>query len=73
MEKRVTKKFSSVRYWRYVFTPLLFVALAFGLFMLYASDVKLPSKPIFSETNAKSSMSFSSVLNSLSKLTKESS
>ena len=30
------KRFSNIRYWRYVFTPILFVILLFGLFLLYA-------------------------------------
>jgi hypothetical protein len=32
------KKISNVRYWRYVFTPLLLITIAFGLFMLFASS-----------------------------------
>jgi hypothetical protein len=61
MEKRVTKQFSGVRYWRYVFTPILLMALAFGIFMIYADNgPKLPFKEV-------PSFSFGSVLNSLGK------
>jgi hypothetical protein len=62
MEKRVTKQFSAIRYWRYIFTPILLVSLAFGIFMIYAGNTpKLPFK------EAPSPFSFGSVLNSLGK------
>lgn len=38
MSQRVSKRFSNVRYWRYVFTPLLFLIGIFGIFMLYAPE-----------------------------------
>ena len=38
MAEQVGKRFSNVRYWRYVFTPILFITLAFGIFMLYSGD-----------------------------------
>jgi hypothetical protein len=61
MEKRVTKQFSAVRYWRYVFTTLLLVSLAFGIFMIYSDTTpKLPFKEV-------PSFSLGSVVNSLGK------
>lgn len=38
MAKTVGKRFSNVRYWRYVFTPILFLGLVFGIFLLYTGD-----------------------------------
>lgn len=38
MSQKVGKRYSNVRFWRYVFTPMLFVILFFGLFMLYSGD-----------------------------------
>jgi hypothetical protein len=38
MAEQKRKRFSNVRYWRYVFTPLLFIILFFGIFMLYTGD-----------------------------------
>jgi hypothetical protein len=38
MAKTVGKRFSNVRYWRYVFTPILFILMIFGIFMLYTGD-----------------------------------
>ena len=38
MAKTVGKRFSNVRYWRYVFTPMLFILMIFGIFMLYTGD-----------------------------------
>ncbi len=40
MSERVGKRFSNIRYWRYVFTPLIFLSIIFGLFMLYNSESK---------------------------------
>ncbi len=37
MAESVGKRFSNVRYWRYVFTPILFMMMIFGLFILYNS------------------------------------
>ena len=45
MAKPTTKRFSNVRYWRYVFTPLIFLLLAIGLYILFTSDVAM-SAPI---------------------------
>lgn len=38
MAKPVTKRFSTVRYWRYVFTPILFLLLFIGISLLYTSE-----------------------------------
>ena len=38
MAKTVGKRFSNVRFWRYVFTPVLFAIMIFGLLMLYTGD-----------------------------------
>lgn len=38
MSQKVGKRFSNVRFWRYVFTPMLFLILFFGLLMLYSGD-----------------------------------
>lgn len=62
MEKRVTKQFSPVRYWRYVFTPILLLALGFGIFMLYTNDT--PGGMIGAVS---SPSSFRSAVNSLAK------
>jgi hypothetical protein len=66
MPPKATKRFSNVRYWRYVFTPILLLVLAFGIFMLYTTDIspavlkpKSPELP---------SSGFLSSLNSLRKL-----
>lgn len=61
MEKRVTKQFSAVRFWRYVFTPILLIALGFGIFMLYTNDATSATP------SPSSSSSFRSTLNSLAK------
>lgn len=37
MAQTVGKRYSNVRYWRYIFTPTIFLLMAFGLFMLYNS------------------------------------
>lgn len=35
------KRFSIVRYWRYIFTPILLITVIFGLYMLFtASDAQ---------------------------------
>ncbi len=38
MAQKVGNRYSNVRYWRYVFTPMLLLTLLFGLFMLYSGD-----------------------------------
>ena len=43
MAPPVTKRFSNVRYWRYIFTPLVFLILAIGLFLLFTSDKAMTS------------------------------
>lgn len=36
-----SKKYSTVYYWRYIFTPLLLLTLAIGLFILFTtSDIQ---------------------------------
>ena len=35
------KQFSNVRYWRYVFTPLVFLIISIGLVILFTSDVTM--------------------------------
>lgn len=35
MAETVGKRYSNVRYWRYVFTPIVFLTMIFGIFMLY--------------------------------------
>jgi hypothetical protein len=47
------KGFSAVRYWRYIFTPLLLVTLLFGLFMLFtAPDAQTaPFKTLLQRTD----------------------
>jgi hypothetical protein len=58
-----TKRFSSVRYWRYVFTPILLLSFIVGLGLLYTTDVSpLPVKP------SVPSNSIQSGLNALRKL-----
>ena len=35
------KRYSTVRYWRYIFTPILLMGILFGLFILFtASDAQ---------------------------------
>lgn len=41
MAKTTTKRFSNVRYWRYIFTPLIFLIVAISLFIVFTSDVAM--------------------------------
>ena len=68
MAAKATKRFSNVRYWRYVFTPILLLALIFGVYTLYTTDIS-PSvvKPKASEVASPGFLM--SQLNSLRKLT----
>lgn len=70
MAEQKRKRFSNVRYWRYVFTPLLFIILFFGIFMLYTGE-----KASFSGlTNAvKRNINSSSLTSTLTELQKLSS
>lgn len=43
MSGTVSKRYSNVRYWRYVFTPLVFLILGLGLLMLFTSDATMTS------------------------------
>lgn len=71
-------KYSTVRYWRYIFTPMLLFAVIFGLFMLFqAPDSQISSykqvlsraDALISETGATTSDSgLSSILQNLQSL-----
>jgi hypothetical protein len=43
MAKTVEKGFSNVRYWRYIFTPLIFLSLALVLMIVFTSDSPMTS------------------------------
>lgn len=43
MTERVGKRFSNVRYWRYVFTPMILIVMLFGLFIMYTADASMTS------------------------------
>jgi hypothetical protein len=43
MTERVGKRFSNVRYWRYVFTPMILIVMIFGLFIMYTADASMTS------------------------------
>jgi hypothetical protein len=77
MAQTVSKRFSNVRYWRYVFTPLLFILFIFGIFILYTGDKAMGANfsslrgALYRNINSASpstSTSFGSTLNSLNKL-----
>lgn len=75
MAQTVGKRFSNVRYWRYVFTPILFLLLVFGIFMLYTGDKatgasfsSLRSVMYRNINSASPSNSLGSTLESLNKL-----
>lgn len=68
MAKPVTKRFSNVRYWRYVFTPLLLLVVVFGTVLLYTSDVAKGSSFGGIETLARRNGSFASMVAELDKL-----
>jgi hypothetical protein len=75
MAKTASKRFSNVRYWRYVFTPLLFILLIFGIYILYTGDKATSANfsslrgVLYRNINSASSQnSLGSTLNSLNKL-----
>ena len=41
MAGTVGKRYSNVRYWRYVFTPLLFLIIAIALTIIFTSDASM--------------------------------
>lgn len=43
MAKTVGKRFSNVRYWRYIFTPLIFLIIALILVIVFTSDSPMTS------------------------------
>jgi hypothetical protein len=77
MAQTVSKRFSNVRYWRYVFSPLVFILLIFGIFILYTGDKAMGANfsslrsVLYRNINSASpsaNNSFSSTLQSLNKL-----
>jgi hypothetical protein len=51
MARTVGKRFSNVRYWRYVFLPLILLIVAISLFILFTSDASM-SAPLNALTTA---------------------
>jgi len=70
MAKPVTKRFSNVRYWRYVFTPLLFIVFVIGVVLLYRSDVAKGTRQEGPEGLVKRTGTLASLLSELDKLRK---
>jgi hypothetical protein len=68
MADQKKKRFSNVRYWRYVFTPILFIILFAGIFMLYTGDKASFSGLTSAVRKNMNSSSLSSTLSELQKL-----
>jgi hypothetical protein len=68
MAKPVSKRFSNVRYWRYVFTPLLFLVFVIGVILLYTSDVAKGTRLEGPESLVKRTGTLASLLGELDKL-----
>ena len=69
MAKPVTKRFSNVRYWRYVFTPIIFLCLFLGISYLYmGTSSNLPKKPNYPTAPSANTGALSSVMGGIKKV-----
>lgn len=65
------KKYSSVRYWRFIFTPLLLGTIILGLFLLFtSSDTQMTDfGSVVQKTNSFLAKNTGAILNGLGKTT----